>query len=86
MNVSLSPELERLVAEKGGKRNVQLGRWVVREAQRLLKERDELRQARLKELRREIAIGLERADRGELQPFDPDDLKCRVRDRLSILD
>jgi antitoxin ParD1/3/4 len=66
MNVSLTPELERLVAEK-----VQSGMYgsaseVIREALRLLQERDELRRARLEELRREIARGLEQADRGEL--------------------
>ena len=39
--------------------------------------------ARLEEIRREMAVGLEQADRGETRPFDPDDLKRRVRDRLS---
>src|ERR1700676_3642182 len=38
---------------------------VVREGLRLLKEREELKNLRLAELRREIAIGSEQADRGE---------------------
>src|SRR5437016_3781015 len=66
MDVSLTPELERLVAER-----VQSGRYsspgeVIGEALRLLQERDELQQARLEELRREIAEGVQQADRGEL--------------------
>jgi hypothetical protein len=38
-------------------------------ALQLLQEQDE--QATLADLRREIAIGIEQADRGELAPFDP---------------
>lgn len=83
MNVSLTPELEQLVTEKVESGLYNSASEVVREALRLLKERDDLREARLDELRREIAIGLEQADRGEMRPFDPDDLKRRVRDRLS---
>lgn len=38
---------------------------VLREGLRLLKEREELKQLRLAELRREISIGIAEADRGE---------------------
>jgi antitoxin ParD1/3/4 len=66
MNVSLTPELEALVHEK-----VKSGRYlsaseVVREGLRLLEERDRLYQSRLAELQREITIGVEEAERGEL--------------------
>lgn len=66
MNVSLTPELQRFVADK-----VQTGLYhtaseVVREGLRLLQERDELRRTRLEELRKQIAVGVEQADRGEL--------------------
>jgi antitoxin ParD1/3/4 len=82
MNVSLTKDLEALVDEK-----VQSGMYhsaseVVREGLRLLKERDELRQVRLDELRREIAIGIEQADRGRTKAFDVDGLKRRLRDRV----
>jgi antitoxin ParD1/3/4 len=83
MNVTLTPELEQLVTEKVESGMYNSASEVVREALRLLKERDEIRQARLEELRREIAVGLEQADRGGTRPFDPDDLKRRVRDRLA---
>jgi antitoxin ParD1/3/4 len=38
---------------------------ILREGLRLLKEREDLRKARLEALRKEIAIGVEQADRGE---------------------
>jgi antitoxin ParD1/3/4 len=68
MNVSLTPELERLVHEKVSSGCYNSASEVVREALRLLQERDELRRLRLQELRREIAKGIEAADRGDLIP------------------
>lgn len=68
MNVSLTPELERLIQEK-----VESGMYgsrseVVREGLRLLAERDQLLSARLEQLREEIADGLEQARAGQLAP------------------
>lgn len=65
MNVSLTPELEDLINTK-----VQSGMYhsaseVIREGLRLLKERDEIIRIRFEELRREIARGVEQAERGE---------------------
>lgn len=59
MNVSLTQELESLIAKK-----VKSGRYhsaseVVREALRLLEEQDELKEIRRKELRREIQKGVD---------------------------
>jgi len=34
------------------------------------------------ELRREIAIGIEQADRGEITPWDTNDIKSEVHRRL----
>lgn len=70
MNVSLTPELERLVHEKVESGLYNSASEVVREALRLLRERDELQRMRLEELRREIQIGIDQADRGELIPAD----------------
>jgi antitoxin ParD1/3/4 len=66
MNVSLTPELEALVHDK-----VKSGRYlsaseVVREGLRLLEERDHLYQARLADLQKEINLGVEQSDRGEV--------------------
>jgi antitoxin ParD1/3/4 len=70
MNVSLTPELEQLVAEK-----VESGRYtsaseVIREALRLLEEQDQLRQNRLAAVRQKIDRGLAQLDRGEGIPAD----------------
>ena len=82
MNVSLTPELEKLVNER-----VQSGLYssaseVIREALRLLKEQGELRQRRLEELRKEIGIGLEQLNRGEGVPLNIAKIKSRLRKRL----
>jgi antitoxin ParD1/3/4 len=74
MNVSLTKELEQLVNDK-----VKSGRYlsaseVVREALRLLEERDRVREARLQDLRRDIQRGL---DSG--QPVDGDSVFERLR-------
>ena len=79
MNVSLTPELESLVQEK-----VQTGMYhsaseVIREALRLLRQRDELRQTGLAALRKEIALGAEQADRGQTAPLNVKALKAKAR-------
>lgn len=66
MDVLLTAELEKLVHLK-----VQSGRYpsaseVVRQALQLLEERDQLRDLKLEELRKFVAIGIEQADGGEL--------------------
>lgn len=65
MNVSLTPELEKLVHEK-----VKTGRYnsaseVVREALRLLEDHDQLRALHVEEVRKKIAEGLDALDRGQ---------------------
>src|SRR5262249_10304551 len=82
MTIALTPELERLVQEE-----LESGRYpsasdLIREALLLLKERDQLRQYRLEELRREIAVGLDEAARGELAPVDIEAIKLEGRRRL----
>ena len=77
MNVSLTPELEDLIAQK-----VQSGRYtsaseVIREALRVLEEQDQLRQQRLDAIRREIDEGLAQLDRGEGIPGDQ--VRARLR-------
>lgn len=70
MNVSLTPELEALIQER-----VRSGRYtsaseVVREALRLLEDRDDLRRLRLAELRSQVAAGLDSLDRGQTRDGD----------------
>jgi len=70
MNVSLTPELEEMIAQK-----VQSGRYtsaseVIREALRLWEDHEELRQKRLAALQEKIDRGLEQLSRGEGIPGD----------------
>jgi len=77
MNVSLTPELEKLVSTK-----VESGRYtsaseVVREALRLLEERDLSRTAQLAEFNAEIGRRLAALDRGETA--EPAEVRARLR-------
>jgi putative addiction module CopG family antidote len=82
MNVSLTPELEELVQKK-----VQSGRYtsaseVIRDALRLLAERDELREVELQALRDRVEQGLAEARRGELVDGEEAFRVTRRRGRL----
>ena len=88
MNVSLTPELERLINDKVETGFYQTASEVVREALRLLKHRDE----GLVELRRDIQAGLDQAVRGEYTAHNRPSLsklaaqvKARGRKRLAAL-
>ena len=86
MNVSLTPELEQYVNNR-----VQSGLYhsaseVIREGLRLLKEKDEIHQRKLEDLRREIQIGIDQADRGQVSAFTKEtlkDIKDQGRKRLA---
>ena len=82
MNVSLTPELEQLVSDKVKSGLYNSASEVVREALRLMKEQDALKAYRLEELRREIAVGIAQADRGEAAPLDMEAIKAEGRKRL----
>ena len=68
MNISLTPELENLVNKKVASGLYTSASEVIREGLRLLEEQDRLREARLRELRKKIDVGLEQLDRGEHIP------------------
>ncbi len=66
MNVSLTPQLEELVRRKVESGLYNSSSEVVREALRLLEERDRLQEMRLSELKQEIQLGLDQLERGEV--------------------
>ncbi|MBG1258798.1 type II toxin-antitoxin system ParD family antitoxin [Nostoc sp. CCCryo 231-06] len=78
MNVSLTSELERYVQEKVKSGMYYSASEVIREALRLLQERDHLQKMRLQELQREIQAGL---DSGEATPLDIQEIKAKARQR-----
>ena len=68
MHVSLTPHLEELVRDKVKSGLYNSASEVVREALRLMEDRDRVREMRLEELRKEIQIGIDQLDRGEVTP------------------
>ena len=65
MNVHLGSVFDQFVADLLKTGYYQTQSEVLREGLRLLKEREEVKQMRLAELRKEIALGAEQADRGQ---------------------
>ncbi len=84
MNVSLTPELERLINEKVVSGRYQSASEVVREALRLLEERDLTRRNRMEQLRGEIARGMEQVERGRVRPLDVDRVRTEGRKGLAV--
>ena len=82
MNVSLTPELERLVNDKVASGLYTSASEVIREALRLFKEHDEIRLLSLQELRRDIAAGLDQLDHGQSAALDMTAIKAKARKRL----
>lgn len=70
MNVSLTPQLEKLVKDEIRSSRYSSASEVVRDALRLLQDRRKAHQQRLEGLRREISVGIRKADNGETIPFD----------------
>jgi antitoxin ParD1/3/4 len=66
MNISLTPEFERLVNDKVKTGLYQTASEVIREGLRLLRERDQ----RVEALRRDVRVGLEAVERGEFTDHD----------------
>ena len=65
MNISLTPALERLIEKKVISGRFGSASEVVREALRLLEERDQLNAQKLRTLKSDVAIGLREARRGQ---------------------
>ena len=86
MNVSLTPELERLVSDKVSSGMYQTASEVIREGLRLIKERDE----QLETLSRDVRAGFDAVERGDYTVYSETSLeqlgkriKSRGRKRLS---
>jgi len=69
MNISLTPELDSYVQQK-----VQTGMYhsaseVIHEGLRLLREQDQIRQARLTQVRQDVDLGADQIARGEYTEY-----------------
>ena len=78
MNVSLTPDLEQYVQAKVSSGLYYSASEVIREGLRLLREREQLQQIRLQELRQDIQAGL---DSGEPTPLKMLVVKEKARQR-----
>ncbi|WP_157271181.1 type II toxin-antitoxin system ParD family antitoxin [Azohydromonas aeria] len=78
MNVNLTPQLEEMVRRKVASGLYTSASEVVREALRLMEEQDQVRAARLQQLRSDIREGLES---GESEAWDPAQVKQQGRVR-----
>ena len=79
MNVSLTPQLEDFVKQK-----VEAGLYnsvseVMREALRLLVERDVVKEMKLEALRRDLQEGINSLDKDKGTPLDMDEIKAKAR-------
>lgn len=64
MNVSLSPELEKMIAAKVQSGMYNTASEVVREGLRLIQQRDEIREKKLAALRADLRAGVEAIEAG----------------------
>ena len=79
MNVSLTAELENYVKAKVATGMYNSVSEVMREALRLMEERDALKSMKLDALRRDVQEGLDELDRGEGTPLDMNEIKAKAR-------
>lgn len=80
MNVSLTPELEKIVEQKVESGLYGSASEVVREGLRLLQQRDEVREAKLNALRAEIQKGIDDLEAGRI--YDGPSTMAAFRERL----
>jgi len=84
MNVHLTPELEQLVRTKLKSGRYNSASEVVREALRLLEQRDEVLTLRKEQIRKQIEEGWASAKRGEF--VDGDEVFDRIDAELEALE
>ncbi|MBF0477807.1 MAG: type II toxin-antitoxin system ParD family antitoxin, partial [Deltaproteobacteria bacterium] len=78
MNVNLTPQLEDMVRQKVASGLYNSASEVVREALRLMAEKDRVAAVKLEQLRQDIHDGL---NSGEPKPWNPEEVKQEGRKR-----
>jgi antitoxin ParD1/3/4 len=82
MNVSLTRALEDFVNRKVSSGRYSSASEVVREALRLLDDKDRVREAQLAELREDVQKGVRQLETGAAGPMDIEQVKKRARQQL----
>ena len=83
MNVSLTPQLESYIKQKVATGMYSSVSEVVREALRLLEERDSLQAIKLEALKSDIQQGLDSLENGQGKALDIEQIKNRGRQLLN---
>ncbi len=83
MNVSLTPQLEDYVKQKVANGMYNSASEVMREALRLLEERDAFQAMKLEALRKDISQGLESLESGRGRALDMSAIKAKGRQCLA---
>jgi antitoxin ParD1/3/4 len=84
MNISLTPELDSYVQEKVHTGMYHSASEVVRAGLRLLRVQDQLRQARLDQLRSDIDVGIDQMEHGEFTQVSAEgvgDLSAKIKSK-----
>jgi antitoxin ParD1/3/4 len=84
MNISLLPDLEEMVNRKVKSGEYDSPSEVVVHALYLLEACDRFREAQLDALRREVAIGIQQSERGEVAEFDIEEIIGAARRQLAM--
>ena len=82
MNVSLTPKLEDFVKQKVDQGLYNSVSEVMREALRLLVERDAEKEMKLVALRRDLQEGIDSLDRGEGTPLDMEQIIAKGKSQI----
>lgn len=77
MNVSLTPQLESFVKQKVSTGMYNSVSEVIREALRLLEEKEALKALKLETLKADIQNGIDSLDGGQGKPLDIESIKAR---------
>ncbi len=83
MNVSLTPQLEKFIASKVNEGTYQTASEVVRDALRLLADRENRRSLELQRLRGDIEVGLNDIHNRRVAELDMKRIKAEARKELS---
>ncbi|HRX81234.1 MAG TPA: type II toxin-antitoxin system ParD family antitoxin [Pirellulaceae bacterium] len=78
-SISIPSDLEQFVNDQVASGAYTNAEHVVREALERMRERDKSRETRIEELRQQIQIGIDQADRGECTPLDIETIKQKAR-------
>lgn len=83
MDIFLPPDLEEYIREKL-KHGFASPSDVIQEALRVHQDYDRMRQLKIEQLRKEIQVGIDAADGGDMQ--NADEVFASVRERLEALE